>query len=73
MDNKTVYAIFSCDEWKSRSSMVLIAVADEDGLDDVYRDIKNKYYFTDDDIETYTYKEELNLNEVCYGGTYVSR
>lgn len=65
MENKTVYAVFTCDEWKSRASMRLVAIADDDGIDKVYQDIMSEYDFTEEDIETYTYKEELTLNEVC--------
>ena len=65
MESKTVYAFFTCDEWKSRSSMVLIAVADEGGLSAVYEDIAHKYGYSKEDMETYIYVEELDLNEVC--------
>lgn len=65
MDNKTVYAIFTCDEHKMRDSMYLVAIADDEGLSAVYEAIAHKYGYSEEDMETYTCTEELNLNEVC--------
>lgn len=65
MDNKTVYAIFSCDDHKMRDSMRLIAIADNDGLSAVYEDIAHKYGYSEEEMETYTTTETLTLNELC--------
>lgn len=45
MDNKTLFAIFTCNEWKMRDSMNLVAIADEEGLGKVYMDIMKKMIF----------------------------
>lgn len=65
MESKTVYAVFSCDEHKMHSSMRLEAVADDEGLSAVYEAIAHKYGYSEEDMKTYIYVEELELNEVC--------
>ena len=59
-----VVVIFSCDEWKSRASMRMIMVSDTEHLSENLDKIKYLYEYTDEEMETYIYTEEMELNEV---------
>ena len=60
----TVILIYSCDEWKSRSSMRLIMVSDTEHLPENLKKIKFNYDYTDDDMETYIFTEKAEINEL---------
>lgn len=57
-----INCIYDCDEWKSRSSMRLIALADGNHLEDVLSKIKEEHGYDDEDMETYIHIEDLELN-----------
>lgn len=59
-----VYIIFDCDEWKSRNSMRLIMVSDTEHLKDNLSDIKFNKNYTDEDMETYIFIQEAEINEL---------
>jgi hypothetical protein len=60
-----VYVIFDCDEWKSKSSMRLIMVSTPDCLENNLATIKTEHDYTDEDMKTYIYIEEVELNYFC--------
>ena len=63
MNKKEVIAFWDCDEWKSKDSMRLIAIAEVDNAPDIWLKIKSEHDYTDEDMETYIYTETFTLNE----------
>lgn len=62
--NESVYVIFDCDEWKSRSSMRLVCVCEPKKLAAVRDAIQAEREYTDEEMDTYIYIEKVALNEV---------
>lgn len=62
--NESVYVVFDCDVWKSRSSMRLVCVCEPKNLADVYSAIQTEREYTDEDMDAYIYIEKVKLNEV---------
>ena len=61
----TIYCIYDCDEWKSRDSMRLICVCDDEHKADMLHAIQRDHSYTDEDMETYIFVEEMKLNDFC--------
>ena len=57
-----IYIILHCDAWKSFASMRLIGVCTKSHLKKVLRAIKKECEYTDEDMETYIYIKESELN-----------
>lgn len=64
-NRKTVFVIFDCDQWKSKQSMRLIMVSSEEKLESNLATIKADHGYTDEDMETYIYVEEVYLDTFC--------
>lgn len=64
MKKKKLYALFHCDEWKTYSSMRFIGVVDEEHLEKAKRKIKREQGYTKEDMETYIYIKEIDMNEL---------
>ena len=60
-----LFVIYDCDEWKSRSSLRLIMVSDDEMLESNLASIKIDHDYTDDDMKTYILIEEVTLNKVA--------
>lgn len=61
---KTLHVLFHCDAWKSYSSMRFIGVVDEEHLEKALRKIKREQQYSNEDMETYIFDKEINLNEL---------
>lgn len=59
-----LFVIYDCDEWKSRSSLRLIMVSDAEMLESNLATIKRDHDYTDDDMGTYIFVEEVTLNKI---------
>lgn len=59
-----LFVIYDCDKWKSRSSLRLIMVSDAKTLESNLATIKRDRNYTDDDMETYIFVEEVTLNKI---------
>lgn len=58
-----VYVIFHCDEWQSYSSMRLIGVATEEGLNNVLRTIQKECGYSNEDMDTYIYVKQTTTDD----------
>ena len=59
-----VIVIYSCDEWKTYSSMRIIMISDLEHLTENLNKIKTAYNYSADDMEKYIYTEKMNINEL---------
>lgn len=57
----TIYIIYDCDEWKSRSSMRFICATGEEHKEIALDQIKDARGYTDDEMKTFIFIEETKL------------
>ena len=57
-----VCVIFACDQWKSVDSMRMIMVSSVGKLKENLNKIQQTWEYSDDDMNTYIYTEEVELN-----------
>ena len=57
-----ICVIFACDCWKSVDSMRMIMVSSVEKLKENLNKIQQTWEYTDDDMKTYIYTEEVELN-----------
>ena len=60
--HKDIHLYYDCDEWKSKSSMRLICVCDNEHVEEMYQAIKEEHEYTDEDMDMYIYHECRELN-----------
>ena len=60
----TVYIISHCNEWQEYSSFRLIGVVGEDKLENALQHIKEELDYNDEEMETYIYCEQVELNDL---------
>jgi len=59
-----VFVLFHCDAWKSFASMRFIGVCTKTQLKKTLRAIKKECKYSDEDMETYIYIKETELNNI---------
>lgn len=57
-----VCVIFACDRWKSVDSMRMIMVSSVEKLKENLKKIQQTWEYSDDDMNTYIYTEEVEVN-----------
>jgi hypothetical protein len=57
-----VHCIYDCDEWKSRESMRLIMVSDEEHFRYNMHNIQADHEYTDEEMDKYIFVEEMEIN-----------
>ena len=65
-DDSSVYVVYECDQWLSKSSMVVKSVCDSDGIKLVVEDILKEHGFSDERLDDAI--DELFDNRLQYRG-----
>ena len=58
------YALFHCDEWKTYSSMRFIGVVSESRLKWALNKIKHECEYDKDELDTYVFIKEIEINDL---------